>query len=400
MRKRILAFVLVGLALAMLTAANYQFARMAPGGNDFLPRWLALRLWLLEGRNPYAPEVTLAIQRMIYGRPALPGEDVSHFVYPLYVAVVLAPFSLLPYTLARALWMTVLELSLVGLTLLSVRWAGWRLSSRGRLALVLWVVLGYHGLRTVVLGQYAGWNAFLMAAALVLLQARRDVWAGVLLALSTVKPQMAFLLVPWLLLWAWGTGRRSLIGSTIGTLVVLWGVSFALLPPWLQGWLQQVMEYPSYTGPGSPLTALAAWLPLAPEGQRLASILLHAAGFLYLLHWWKRGWKARDRRFLWVTAMTLFMTNLLGIRTGTTHALMLLPAVALIGAWYAEQGPRKMRTLAVVLGLLGIGEWGLFAVTLRGNAEHPVMFFPLPLAVWAGLERMRPALAGPEEKPG
>lgn len=209
---------------------------------------------------------------------------------------------------------------------------------------------------------------------------------------------MAFLLVPWLLLRAWGTGRRSLIGSTIGTLVVLWGVSFALLPQWLQGWLRQVMEYPSYTGPGSPLTALAAWLPFPPEGQRLASVLLHAAGFLYLLRLWKRGWKVRDRRFLWVTAMTLLMTNLLGIRTGTTHALMLLPAVALVGAWFAEQGPREMQTLAVVLGLLGAREWVLFTVTLRGNAEHPIMFFPLPLAVWAGLERIRASFSGQEKE--
>jgi len=393
MRKRILALLLTVLALATLTAANYQFARMAPGGNDFLPRWLALRLWLLEGKDPYAPEVTRAIQHMIYGRPALPGEDVSHFVYPLYVAVVLAPFSLLPYTLARALWMTVLELSLVGLALLSARWAGWRLSSRGRLALVLWVVLGYHGLRTIVLGQYAGWNAFLMAAALVLLQTRRDLWAGILLALSTVKPQMAFLLLPWLLLWSWGTGRREMVWSTIGTLVFLWGTSFVLLPNWLTGWIRQVMEYPSYTGPGSPFTALAAWMPLPPEGQRLVGVVLHIAGLLYLLSLWKKTWKAQDRPFLWVTAMTLLMTNLLGIRTGTTHALMLIPAMALIGAWYTERGPGGMRLLAGLLGLLGLGEWVLFLVTLRGNAEHPIMFFPLPLAVWIGLEMVRPVFA-------
>ncbi len=389
MARRLVFVLLTGLLVGALVGANYHFVSRFPGGNDFLPRWLALRLWILEGRNPYAPEVTEAIQRAIFGRPARPGEDVSHFVYPLYVVFVLGPLALLPYTLARALWMTALEGASVGLALLALKWARWSLDRRGRLAFVLWTFLSYHSIRTVVLGQYAGWNAFLLALSLWLLAQGRDRIAGVLLALTTVKPQMAFLILPWLLLWAWSTHRRTFLWSTLTALACLWGISFLLLPSWLAGWVRQMLEYPSYTGPGSPLTALAAILPFEPSVQRLFSGVLHGLGFLYTLTVWKKGWGKEGLPFQWATAMTLVMTNLLGFRTGTPHALMLWPALALVGAQASRISPWTRRAFPVLLFILGVGEWVLFRVTLEGNAEHMVMLFPLPLFVWAGLESLR-----------
>ncbi|UCF61921.1 MAG: hypothetical protein JSV37_04340, partial [Anaerolineaceae bacterium] len=91
--------VLVFLVLAMLTGlfvANYRFALQSPGGNEFLARWTGAHYWVVKGINPYDPQVSMAGQMMIYGRPADPsiGEDIAHFVYPLPAMLFFAPFGL------------------------------------------------------------------------------------------------------------------------------------------------------------------------------------------------------------------------------------------------------------------------------------------------------------------
>ncbi|HHH81473.1 MAG TPA: hypothetical protein ENL35_00620, partial [Chloroflexi bacterium] len=94
----LMALMAIGILMVM-GWANYRFAQLVPGGNDFLARWTGARAWVVEGRSPYDPGVSLNAQRMIYGRPAKleAGEDLAHFVYPLPAMVFFAPFGLLPY---------------------------------------------------------------------------------------------------------------------------------------------------------------------------------------------------------------------------------------------------------------------------------------------------------------
>ena len=125
---RIATVVLLLGLLVGLTYANLRFAQQAPGGNDFLARWTGAHYWLVEGVNPYDEQVSLAAQRMIYGRPAnaAAGEDVAHFVYPLPAMLFFAPFGLLPYTTARAMWMTLLEIGLPILAVIGIRLGRWK----------------------------------------------------------------------------------------------------------------------------------------------------------------------------------------------------------------------------------------------------------------------------------
>jgi hypothetical protein len=174
--------VLIGLLLAAvigLTVFNFRFVVQNPGGNDFLARWMGARLWLKEGISPYDEQVSLSTQEMIYGHPADPsqGEDLNHFVYPLYSMVFFAPFGLLEFTPARAVWMTVLEISLVLLVFVSLHLTGWRTSPVKTITLVLFAILWYHGIRTLILGQFAGINALLIALALLFIQQKQDDFA-------------------------------------------------------------------------------------------------------------------------------------------------------------------------------------------------------------------------------
>ena len=386
-----LPFLLFGLLLAGiigLTILNYRFSEQNPGGNDFLARWMGARLWLRDGISPYDENVGLATQQMIYGRPADPsqGEDKHFFIYPLYSMIFFGPFGLLDFTPARALWMTVLEISLVLFVFVSVRLTGWRVSALTTTALILFAIVWYYGIRTLILGQFSGINALLIALTLLFVQQKQDVPAGIMLTLSTSKPQMVVLLVPFVLLWAFSTGRRGIITGMLVTMAVLLVASFALIPNWFLEMLRQISEYPSYTAYlqiNSPLSYIA---DLMPGIRTTLNGVLNVLAGLYLLIEWVLAWGKDQRHFLWTAAMTMVITNLVAYRTATTDSLILLPVLFLMfRVWeYRWKGLGRGLVWVTIIALF-VGLWALFITTVQGNQESPIMYLPLPFFCLIGL---------------
>lgn len=367
-----------------LTAANYQFAQRSPGGNDFLARWNAARWWLVEGVNPYDPRVSLSSQELIYGRPARPelGEDIAHFAYPLPSMLFFGPFGLLPYNTARALWMTILELGLPLIVILGVMRARWRPKPWMLAVLMVFAVVWYHGARAIVLGQFAVIDAVLIASGLLALQRRQDVLGGVLLALSSVKPQMPFLLIAWVLLWAIRSRRWLVAASLTGGLVVMYGGATLLLPEWPILWARQLVEYPRYTSIGSPISIVFSGLA---RGETV-TLIVTAAAVAYLVSEWIRGESREEARFQWTSDLTLVVTNLIAFRTATTNYVVLLPALCLIFRVLDERWGRWGRAVILTaIGALAIGLWVLFLQTVTGNEENAAMYLPLPFLVLIGL---------------
>jgi len=383
-----LRVLLVLFILAMIIGlgiANYRFILQAPGGNDFLARWVGAHYWVVKGINPYDPQVSLAAQEMIYGRPANPteGEDIAHFVYPLPAMIFFAPFGLLTYPIARTLWMTLLEISLPLLALIGVQLARWKPSNKLLGFLMVFSVVWYHGFRSVVVGQFAVIEALLMAGALLAIQRRMDSVAGILLTLSIAKPQMSFLLIPFILLWAARSRRWELISWTIGSMVVLVGISLALISNWPLLWVRQLLEYPKYTELGPPISILAGLVPSASKGITYG---LTALTLLYLVWEWVLAMGKEDRWFQWTAALTIVITNLVAFRTATTNYVVLLPVLCMVfGIWYGRWSRRGAIFIWLALFVMLIGLWGLFLSTVEGNTESAIMYLPLPFVSLLGL---------------
>jgi hypothetical protein len=383
--QRWLLLILGTALLGGLTLANYRFAVQAPGGNDFLARWTGARYWLVEGVNPYDDQVGLAAQRMIYGRPANPqrGEDIAAFVYPLPAMLFFAPCGLLPFPMARALWMTILELGLPLLAAFGLMIVGWR-PPRWHIALwLIFSVVWYHGFRAVIVGQFAVIEALLMVGALLAIQSHSDAVAGVLLALSISKPQMVILLLPFVLIWAIKSKRGRLVRWTLGSLGVLILASLLLMPDWPVRWLRQLLAYPEYTALGSPVSIAIGLLP-----RNLPWIAWAVSGglLIYLFIEWARAMGKGDRWFQWTAALTIVITNLVAMRTATTNYVVMLPALIMVMA--ALEDRWRMAGRLVGLGLmllLLLGLWALFIATVQGNVESPWMYLPLPVLTLLGL---------------
>jgi len=388
---RILRVAVACLALVagvvVLFVANQRFVAASPGGNDFLVHWVGTRALLLEKVSPYSDTVAMQIQTLAYGRPAQPGEHELRVAYPLYSIMLFAPFAMVAdYALARSLWMTVLEVALLGVALAGLRLARWRPSLPFAAAYLLFAATWYHGVRPLVNGNAVIVVALLIALALLALRAGRDELAGALLAVSTIKPQVVVLLIIFIGVWAIASRRWRLVIGFVGTLAALLAVSLVLLPSWPAEFLREVLRYPAYNPPGTLGAALEAMLP--GIGARVGWGVTLLLGVLLLLEWRGASLQA-PAPFEWAANLTLAASCWIGIQTDPGNFIVLLVPLAAILASTANAVRRGGEVLALaVMGVLHAGLWMIFVSTLeRGPqpVQGPAMFIPLPFVVLAGL---------------
>lgn len=151
-----------------------------------------------------------------------PGFNPQPFISPPPLAWLVTPLLLLPFSAALAVW-TILLLA-------ALCWTWYLLAPPGRfvraahLALFLGVFPVAFG---VMVGQPGAWVAAAVATAWWLLRNDRPVWAGLVLSLIILKPQLA-LLVPVCLL---VSGHTRTFGAWLVASLVIGLVALALLGP-------------------------------------------------------------------------------------------------------------------------------------------------------------------------
>jgi hypothetical protein len=378
-----------GLGLVVgLTVANYNFARQSPGGYDFLIQWVGTRALLFEGQTPYSDSVADRIQQLTYGRPVRPGEPETRSPYPLYAALLFAPFALpAEYALARALWMTFLEVGLLGLVFISLHLTHWRPSPKLLPGLFLFSLIWYHGVRPVINGNAVVWVAICLALSLVALRAQRDALAGVGLALTTIKPNLALLPLLLILLWA-SAQRRWVVGRWfIGTTLVLSLLAMLWVPDWPLQNFAEIVRYSGFSTPTTPGTAFAQWWPGIGRwlGWALSAVVTVTLLWAWRHVWHNPGWDM----LLWTMCLTLALGQWSGITTDPgNYILLLLPLMLIFAQAQAKWGAPATWGIGLTLIVLLIGLWAIFILTLEQGdqpGQSPIMFFPLPAMVLVGL---------------
>ncbi len=384
--------------LVGLTLVNYRYSQQNPGGSDFLPRWVGTRQFLMTGQSPYSEQTTQAIQDLFYGRPAQPDEDQVLFVYPFYSIFVFAPFALIPdFDMARAIWMTTLEIGIILITLAGISLSRWKLSPLMLGFLLIFALLWYYSIRPLINSNASVIVGLFVVGTLLAIRTEQDSWAGLLLALATIKPQVVVLLILYILIWSISEKRYLIFWSFLGNLALMVAVTSMLIPDWTWQNLRQVFSYPEYTLPGTPGAIFLQWVPGVGKQMGWALTIL----LITTLIWeWRASLGKEYRWFLWTGFFTLTATTMIGIRTATENYVILLPVVILVfAAWDQEWGVFGRGLIAVSYSLLLFGVWWLFLATLeRGDQpiQAPIMFFPLPIFLLVGLYWIRWWVLRPE----
>ena len=224
---------------------NYVLV-IAPGHrflSDICPTWYAVRA-VIEGRDPYSPEVTRDIQNAIYGEGNPVPRNQQRFAYPLFAIVPAVLLGLVSFSVAQqiCLWGGI---GFAGATAwLWCRCVGYKFD----LVLCAWVLAALPISLGILLRQPTVLYLFLLALAAFLFKTERYVLSGLVAALASAKPQLAlFVLAPLLVLTLAGWKRRKGFVTGYGFMIsALVGLSFILQPNWIQEWVAAMRAYQNY----------------------------------------------------------------------------------------------------------------------------------------------------------
>jgi hypothetical protein len=203
----ILSYLLI-VVLVVLYAATWRTARFDRA--DFLAFYSSARLWQ-SGQNPYDRETQCRFQATIRSDLCMPNPH-PPVLLPLFALV-----SSDDYRASFSRWSALLLIILAGCV-----WVASQISQSFVSALL--AVLFYPVFISITQGNVSPFILLSVLLWIMLLKENRDLWAGVALSLSVVKPQLALLLALPLLF----SNRKAFWGFCVGaaTLVL---ISFALV---------------------------------------------------------------------------------------------------------------------------------------------------------------------------
>jgi hypothetical protein len=378
-------FILVVLLAGGLTWVNYQIVLNDQAVGGYAPLWMGTRMAILDRQNPYSVDTSEATQSLMYGgRLAYSGEDPGWFLYPFFSILIFAPTALIPdYDIARAVWMTLLGGSLFAIAFASLELTRWHPSGVVLMGYLLFFLAGYYAVRSVYFGNPSVLVTLFIILAFLLIQRRRDLAAGIILGLSTFKPQMMFLLWCFVLLWGVSRRRLALVVGLIFTPIGLAIVASIIQPGWLTDNLTLMTRYAVQFAPLNFGGIFKMWWDGA--GEILGWFLTLGLSVLLVIEWWQA--LGKDLRwFLWTAGLTLVITNMIGFPTATSNYVVLIPVLTLVISILDQRsvGFGRYFVILVMLIVLG-GVWWLYFETERpglGLQQAPIMFIPLPVLVF------------------
>ena len=379
--KEIVLILLIVIIIGLFFFANLQYTRNNPGGNDFLVHWVGTKSYVQDGISPYSDQVALRIQDLVYGRPARIGEHELRVAYPFYSIFLFLPFSFIQdFTVARAVWMTVLELAIIVSTILMIRVVNWKPKFLMTLLLVVFGLFWYHGIRSIINGNAVVLILLTIVFVIYGIKNNLDELAGISLALMTIKPQVVIIFVVFVCIWAFINRRSKIIFWFLGSFLLLIFLGVFLYPSWPIEFLWEIMRYPTYNPPGTPSSALAVLVP--GIGKQIGFLFSILCGLLLLIEW-ALGRKSTGSIFIWLVSITLILGQLVNIQTDPGNFIVMYPAIFIFSKVIEDRWKNVGQWVNIILlAILFFIPWIIFVNTIEFSyqpIQNPIMFFPVPL---------------------
>jgi hypothetical protein len=362
-RRSAVALLAAGVLIGLLGANYVMFSTQGSHTDFYYMAWRPGRA-LMAGDNPYqAPYSAL---------------------YPPWTLVLGLPFACLPISFALASWALASECAAIGFVAITLRALNWELRSLQVALLPLLALVFRPSLAAILHGQYVFITLLLVGLTIFGLRTRRDILAGFCLAVTVIKPQLVFLLIPALLAWAFAQRRWKALVAFLLTALGLVALSQALLPSWACDWLSLIYQdqllsrtfmVPSVWGLAYHVVP-ACWVPLAS----VASLTM-----LAVLAWVLWRCRHTEAYLPFMVSATIIVAQIITPKAWNyDHAMLLLPFLYCL--YYVAQreklGALAARWwLAILVGWLLVLPYLLSLWAMAHHSEVPYALLPITIGI-------------------
>jgi len=318
--------------------------------DQFVIPWAAGRSWLLEGVNPYDSQV-IQLARSTLNASDFQGQfpQIAELTEPVLNLAFSLPLSLIPYEIARTIWVTLLMVSVGLFGFLALKIAKWQTSLPEKIIVIALLMAWLPSLQSVLRGSLAPLVLFLILYGVYAIFNGKDTLAGFLLALTFGSVQISFLLLILLIVWSIIQRRWSVLVAYFSGLAFLWVVSLILLPSWPSGWLGMILNnYFNLDWIQTPLMAAAG---LLPGVSRYLSLGLHIGFAIFLVVVWIAALGSRDGVIPWRIVAILNLAFLFQPENPAGQLVLTLPALFLAFRYWSERWGLVGRILSWLITL-------------------------------------------------
>lgn len=381
-RSPISTIIILIVSISLLTAAlvwgNYRLAQANPGGEHFLVDWFSARSLFIDGVNPYSETAQENMQAFTKTEQVKLTDD-ARFDAPLYSAFITLPLAVInDYPLARAVWMTVLEALMVGIVLMSLSLARWKLRPIYVGLLILFALFWFHGFYPILSGSKVVVATLIVASVFLAVRERQYEFAGVLLGLATIQLHATALFILFVLYWSLRYRKGKIVVWFFASVLLLSAMAALIRPQWFLDYLR-VLVQPT-TSLQTITQVFKSFLPAA--GLRVGLILLWLTGIILFIEWFVSK-KEDFNSFYWTGLLTLALSPWIGLRTEPVMFLVSFPAIIYAMSLWNERWPRTSIALITVVVILLFGGIWLMYLTQAEKAVSTIsgLYFAQPFLV-------------------
>ncbi len=382
--------ILVILVLVGATFINLRLASTFQHEDDFAPRWTAAREWMQTGASPYSDSThqkTLDLLKSDGNEPAELSQ--GRFYDPAWYVLVYLPISFVPYPIARAIWMTLVELSIVLSAFLSIRLANLRMSLPETLVISLLALIFYPLFKSILMSSVNLPYLFLTLLAVYLARERQGTMAGLLFALSVWMVPISLFLVIFFMIWLGARRDNSLTKIFLSTQAFFVIVSLILFPGWAADWFAVILKlFATFSQLRTPLMVVGQMFPGASAQIAIAlSLILF---IMMLVEWYGIG-QREGRAFQWKLMLTLNLLYFFNLASEGFYLILLLAPLFSVFKYCIEKWRVSGRIISWITYLAVIFiYWRRFQITQNWLPEESsLVILLLPTLTMIGLQWFR-----------
>jgi hypothetical protein len=333
-----------------------------------------------------------AAQHLRHGQPVYVVVD--GFFNPPPVLLLLLPFTVVSYQTSRVIWATLSAIMLLVSALLTANACGYRPSARERALTFLWIAFYVPTILLVPLtGNFSALLLLAYTAAFWSFTRGHDRLGGMALALTLVKPQLAFLGLPLLLFMRRGQATAAYLLTVLAlALAALPVVGLANYRDFVQ--VERAVSAWSSTNdalqldvPGVHGLLLQRW----PHqlGAEVVSAALSLCILAALAWYWRTGWRPGGLPFAAGWSLLLLCTLLVSTFAHSyDQVLLIVPAIVL---WVYRQRLPSLR-LPITLVLVALYAGPPLVLAFHQHFMVPFMLAALALLLWVARRPLAPDL--------